>query len=62
MAFEWFRAELLGDSPDSEGACEAFRAMFPQGYFGFRDGFASDGKYGSWLLGLPTIIVINNTA
>lgn len=61
-AFEWFRTELLGGSPDSDGARDAFRTMFPRGYFGFRDGFASDGKYGSWLLGLPTIIVINNTA
>ncbi|MEM7415313.1 MAG: metallophosphoesterase [Gemmatimonadota bacterium] len=60
--YAWFRADALGGSPDSEGARAAFDSAFPHGYFGLRAGFASDGTYGSWLLDLPTIIVINNTA
>lgn len=62
MAFEWFLTEALGGAQDSESARHAFDATFPPGYFGFRAGFASDGHYGRWLLGLPTAIVINNTA
>ena len=38
-----------------------FDASFPPGYFGQRAAFASDGKYGRWLLGLPVAIVIGDT-
>ena len=39
-----------------------FEALYPPGYFGHRGAFAPEGKYGSWLLSLPVILVINDTA
>lgn len=39
-----------------------FDQDFPLGYFAHRKAFAADGKYGSWLLGKPAIVVINGTA
>ena len=39
-----------------------FDALYPAGYFGHRGGFAPDGTYGDWLLSLPAVIVINDTA
>jgi hypothetical protein len=39
-----------------------FDELYPAGYFGHRGGFAPDGTYGDWLLSLPAIIVINDTA
>ena len=44
----------------------ALRARFddgrPAGFFAHRAAFAPDGKYGSWLLGKPLLVVINGTA
>lgn len=39
-----------------------FDELYPRGYFGHRRGFSVDGRYGSWLLSLPAIIVINDIA
>jgi len=39
-----------------------FRQKFPPGYFAHRREFASDGKYGKWLLSKPAIVVVNGTA
>jgi hypothetical protein len=39
-----------------------FDQLYPPGYFGHRSGFSAGGKYGSWLLALPAIIVINDNA
>ena len=39
-----------------------FDELYPAGYFGHRGGFAPDGTYGGWLLSLPAIVVINDTA
>jgi hypothetical protein len=41
---------------------ELFERSFPAGYFAHRRAFASDGKYGRWLLQKPIMIVINETA
>ena len=41
---------------------EKFEEAFPPGYFALRDAFSPDGKYGSWLLSKPIIVVINGTA
>ncbi len=49
-----------GQSP--EGLATMFRQKFPAGYFAHRRAFASDGKYGAWLLTKPAIVVVNGTA
>ena len=36
--------------------------QYPPGYFAHRRAFSVQGKYGSWLLGLPALIVINDSA
>lgn len=36
--------------------------QYPPGYFAHRRAFSMQGKYGSWLLGLPALIVINDSA
>jgi len=41
---------------------ELFDRSFPEGFFGHREAFAPDGKYGEWLLRKPIMIVINGTA
>jgi hypothetical protein len=40
----------------------AFDSEFPRGYFAHRQAFAPTGKYGAWLLGLPFVLVVNDTA
>jgi hypothetical protein len=37
-----------------------FESLYPPGYFGHRNAFASEGRYGRWLLTLPAMIVIND--
>ncbi len=49
-----------GQSP--EGLATLFRQKFPAGFFAHRRAFASDGKYGAWLLSRPAIVVVNGTA
>jgi hypothetical protein len=44
------------------GARVRFAQSFPDGYFAYRRAFASNGKYGAWLLQKPLIVVINGTA
>jgi hypothetical protein len=39
-----------------------FDAQFPRGYFAHRQAFSPTGQYGSWLLKLPFLIVVNDTA
>lgn len=57
-------AAFATDAPDAdpEALRSAFDEAFPPGYFGRQAAFAPDGRYGSWLLGLPAIVVINATA
>ena len=62
------RNKALGDfaasNPDlsPEQSLAAFNDRYPPGYFAHRQAFRPDGRYGKWLLSLPTIIVINDTA
>lgn len=61
----WFAAyrstrELPGQ--DVEVSRAEFDKNFPAGFFAHRKAFAPDGKYGSWLLGKPMIVVVNGTA
>ena len=37
-------------------------AAYPAGYFAHRAAFRADGRYGSWLLTQPMIVVVNGTA
>ena len=39
-----------------------FDAAFPLGYFGRRQAFSPQGRYGQWLLEKPFLIVVNDTA
>lgn len=48
---------------DNEAAGRrAFDNTFPPGFFGHRAAFAADGHYGRWLLSLPAVIAVNDTA
>lgn len=46
----------------SNGLRSEFNERFPAGFFGHRRAFAADGRYGSWLLTKPVVVVINGTA
>ena len=48
------------DSPELARAY--FDQRHPRGYFAHRKAFSVDGLYGQWLLSLPAVIVINDTA
>ncbi|HUF71847.1 MAG TPA: metallophosphoesterase [Gammaproteobacteria bacterium] len=49
-----------------DGDAAAGRAMFdaayPPGFFAHREAFSSTGEYGSWLLGKPVLLVVNDVA
>jgi hypothetical protein len=57
---------FLGGRVESAAASaqnrRAFEEIYPEGYFGHRSAFSPQGVYGRWLLSLPAIIVINDTA
>ncbi len=55
---QWRRRQA--QDPAAERA--AFDARFPRGYFAHRQAFSPSGKYGSWLLGKPFLITVNDTA
>ncbi len=57
-AYSAFAAQSRGgDATRAE-----FDRMYPPGYFARRRAFAADGRYGAWLLTLPAIVVVNDTA
>ena len=61
----WFNAYLSQRAPagvDAQVSRVEFDEKYPLGFFGHRRAFAPDGKYGSWLLGKPVIVVIDGTA
>ncbi|MEJ2171207.1 MAG: metallophosphoesterase [Woeseiaceae bacterium] len=60
--FEVYAARRAGDERPAEEQRVLFDQDFPKGFFAHRKAFASDGKYGSWLLSKPVIIVINGNA
>jgi Calcineurin-like phosphoesterase len=57
-----FVAKRGGEGKSPEALQEEFDRLAPPGFFGHRRAFASDGKYGRWLLQKPILIVINGTA
>lgn len=52
---------LAAQSSAAAGQTE-FLERYPPGYFGRRAAFAPTGRYGRWLLELPVLIVIGDTA
>jgi len=60
--FETYARERATGKDSPEGLRVLFEQRFPQGYFAHRRAFASDGKYGAWLLTKPIVVVINGTA
>jgi hypothetical protein len=65
---EWFQRFRSVEALQSESALDevALRAAFdkdrPSGFYGHRQAFGSEGKYGRWLLQKPVMVVINDTA
>ncbi|MEJ2603867.1 MAG: metallophosphoesterase [Gammaproteobacteria bacterium] len=58
------RARFAAANPgmSAEELTAAFDKRYPPGYFAHRAAFRPDGRYGRWLLTLPVLIVINDTA
>lgn len=55
--------QVPAGQPDPAAATrEQFDLRYPPGYFAHRAAFAPDGQYGAWLIDLPAIIVIGDTA
>lgn len=57
---------LTGRLPRASYSRDQLRRQFkknhPPGYFGYRQAFSTEGRYGQWLLSLPAVIVVNGTA
>ncbi len=60
--FGLYSRRVLAEAAELEALRITFDGKFPAGYFAHRRAFASDGKYGAWLLAKPIIVVINDTA
>lgn len=64
----WFQryreAEALQNvlTTDEEELRAEFDENHPPGFYGHRQAFGSEGKYGRWLLQKPLIVVVNDTA
>jgi len=61
----WLAAYAQHRAPSEqspEAVSTVFRQKYPPGFFAHRREFASDGKYGKWLLAKPAIVVVNGTA
>jgi hypothetical protein len=54
--------ELTAEGGDPAATRARFERAFPPGYFARQAAFAPTGRYGAWLLTLPTIVVVNDTA
>lgn len=65
---EWFQryrdSGVLGGiiAPDEEKLRATFNESRPPGFYGHRQAFSSEGKYGRWLLQKPLVVVVNDTA
>ncbi|HJR70764.1 MAG TPA: metallophosphoesterase, partial [Gammaproteobacteria bacterium] len=59
-AYAAFAAAAAGG--DTASARSRFDAEYPRGFFARRAAFAPTGAYGAWLMSLPAIVVINDTA
>ncbi len=60
--FEAYRSKRADRGARKEELRATFDSEFPAGFFAHRKAFASDGKYGAWLLTKPLIVVVNSTA
>jgi len=62
----WFRifsAQRLSVGESGEAVLRAeFDKERPPGFFGHRQAFGSDGKYGAWLMSKPLMVVVNGNA
>jgi len=59
-AYATFAAAAAESDP---AATEArFAAAYPAGYFARQAAFAPSGRYGAWLMSLPAIVIVNDTA
>jgi len=59
----WFELYRRSHATDDVAALRVrFDDGRPAGFFAHRAAFAPDGKYGSWLLGKPLLVVIDGTA
>jgi hypothetical protein len=58
-ALSRFQAEVKKSGVSASQAREAFEETHPPGYFGRLRAFDREGKYGSWLLSKPAVIMIN---
>ena len=62
----WFRVfvaqRLSIGKPDEDALRAEFDKDRPPGFFGHRQAFSSEGKYGKWLLEKPLMVVINGNA
>ncbi len=48
--------------PDDAALRAAFDKSYPRGFFARQVALSPDGAYGKWLLSLPAVIVVNDTA
>jgi len=60
--FAPYAEKQVGSASTPEAQRTDFDERFPPGFFAHREAFASEGKYGRWLLTKPIMIVINGTA
>jgi hypothetical protein len=62
----WFRIfvaqQLSIGKPDEDALRVEFNKAHPPGFFGHRQAFSSEGKYGKWILEKPLMIVVNGNA
>ena len=62
----WFRifmAQRLSiGTPDEAALRVEFNKGRPPGFFGHRQAFSSEGKYGQWLMQKPLMVVVNGNA
>lgn len=62
----WFRIfvaqQLNLGEPDEDALRAEFDKDRPPGFFGHRQAFSSEGKYGKWLMSKPLIVVVNGNA
>jgi hypothetical protein len=62
----WFRIfiaqQLNIGEPDEDALRAEFNKERPPGFFGHRQAFGSEGKYGKWLLEKPLMVVVNGNA
>jgi hypothetical protein len=61
-AYERFLAARRASGGAEADARAAFERLYPPGFFARERAFGVEGQYGSWLLTLPALIVVDDTA